>query len=317
MGSAIIILLMFIRVAMKSRIPKKFIYPLWAIVLLRLLIPISVSSKWSMINLLNLSKVKAIRLMNGQLPQLDDERIIQLSYANTIQSADRYFPIEHKSVFADNFFGVAGYVWLLGLIICLLCVMIVYGMTLYRLRTGIRHKSYEARCRTSMKQLHMKGDIPVIQVDFMKMPVVIGFFKPRIIIPRGISEDEIDYILLHELSHIRRKDPLWKLLSILSVCVHWFNPLVWLFLYTFDLDMEMACDEKVLGLLPKEHFKQYAMTLAACARKQQVAFTAFGSTAVKERVVNITKYKRLPLVMAIVMTVLCLVLSIVLVTNPM
>nr|WP_281418893.1 M56 family metallopeptidase [Vallitalea pronyensis] len=316
-GSAMIVLLMVIRYCMKSRIPKTFIYPLWAIVLFRLLIPISISSKWSLMNGLNPSKVKSIGLLKGEMVTLTDRSIPQLSYTNSIQSAKQYFPIEHKSDIAESFFETAGYVWLLGAIICLLCVLIVYGVTLYRTRTGIRHQAYEKRCRKCMGQLQMKGYIPVIEVDFIKTPVAIGFLKPRIIIPRGISKDEIDYILLHELSHIRRRDPLWKLLSIVSVCVHWFNPLVWLFLYTFDLDMEMACDEKVLHLLPKERFKMYATTLAVCARKQQVAFTAFGSTAVKERVVNITKYKRLPLLMAVVMTVFCLVLSILLVTNPM
>lgn len=308
-GATMIMVLLLIRGTVGKRIPKKFTYPLWAIVFFRLIIPVSLSSKWSIMNVIDTYRIKLVTIPRSHLETL--------SYTNTIQLADSYFPISYKTHFVSTFFNIAGMVWIIGMILMLLGAFVIYKMTTLRMKTAIRTKEHEKLCEGCMKQLNMMGKVAIFEAGFIQSPLVVGVIRPRIIVPKAISEDEMQYVLLHELSHIKRKDQLWKLMTILAVCIHWFNPLVWLFLYLFDCDMEMACDENVLQNIHHNQRKKYAMTLTQLASKQQFAFTAFGSTAVKARIMNIVHYKRLPLFMIIVTTLLCIIITMLLVTNPM
>lgn len=310
LGSGILLILLLLRWLVRRRIPKRYIYPLWSIAFIRLMVPISITNRWSVLNLFQSTRVKSINIIG-----VGYERDVRLAFTNSIQTATEYFPIEHKSTLAENFFQIGGYVWFIGACLCLLSVLTMYILTMKRLKKGIRHKAYEATCSQYMEELGMKGSVGVIQVSGMETPIVVGVTRPRIIIPEGIGHEKMGHILRHELSHIRRHDPLWKLLAIITVCFHWFNPLIWLSFYSFDRDMEMACDEKVLGHLPKVCKKDYAKALTELAGKQSISFAAFGNRAIKDRIINISRYKRLPLIMGIAIMILGILLSIILLTN--
>ena len=82
--------------------------------------------------------------------------------------------------------------------------------------------------------------------DYITTPFVLGIFRPRIYLLSSLSEQEQEYILRHEQYHIRRGDHIFKLLAYVALCIHWFNPLVWLAFLLFSKDMEMSCDEAVV-----------------------------------------------------------------------
>ena len=90
----------------------------------------------------------------------------------------------------------------------------------------------------------------------LKTPFVLGLIKPRVYLPAGLPEREKEYVLLHELTHIRRRDDLITALANLTLCVHWFNPLAWLAFRLMAADMEMSCDEQVLKKLGPEIKKE-------------------------------------------------------------
>lgn len=103
------------------------------------------------------------------------------------------------------------------------------------------------------------------------------------------------YILTHELVHIRSLDCLRKWLLTSALCVHWFNPLVWLMVYTANRDLELACDETVLRLLGDGSRKAYAGVLLefAARKRPDLAFgSGFGQTAAEERIHHIMKYRK-------------------------
>ena len=104
-----------------------------------------------------------------------------------------------------------------------------------------------------------------------------------------------NYILLHECMHIRHRDNLRKMLAFLCVCIHWFSPFVWIWLFLFYRDLELACDEAVLSCLGRESREAYALTLIAFMEQNQnrsIMNSGFGQTAVKERIVSIMNYQK-------------------------
>jgi hypothetical protein len=110
------------------------------------------------------------------------------------------------------------------------------------------------------------------------------------------KHNEVNYVLVHELVHVIRQDNLWRILSFVAVLVHWFNPLVWLMYFSFQRDMEMACDEKVISLLGESKKTDYAMTLIHLAEKKSrpiPLYNSFSKNAVEERIVSIMKYKKI------------------------
>lgn len=126
-------------------------------------------------------------------------------------------------------------------------------------------------------------------------PFVFGIFRPRIYIPYGLGGETEKCVIAHERAHLKRGDHLIKPLGFIILSVYWFNPLVWVAYVLLCRDIEYACDEKVIkGLMPEAR-KAYALALLDCAvaHKRIVACpVAFGETGVKERVKKTMNYKR-------------------------
>ena len=168
-------------------------------------------------------------------------------------------------------------VWLAG----------VLGLFLYSTASylSLRRKLLCSICITD--NIYIADDITV--------PFVLGVVKPRIYLPAGMPEESAEYVLAHERTHIRRMDPLKKILALCISSLHWFNPLSWAAFYFMGKDMEMACDEETVLQLGLERKKDYAtalLTLSTGKRLFLGAPLAFDEGNVKDRVCNILRYKK-------------------------
>ncbi|MCL2198145.1 MAG: M56 family metallopeptidase [Defluviitaleaceae bacterium] len=126
-------------------------------------------------------------------------------------------------------------------------------------------------------------------------PFVIGFFSPKIYLPDSLTEDEREYIMLHEQTHIGRGDHIIKFLAYAVLCLHWFNPMAWLAFWLMATDMEMSCDECVLQKLGNDVKKSYAMSLVNLATEKRLLSAAplsFGERGIHERVKNVMNFKK-------------------------
>ena len=145
-------------------------------------------------------------------------------------------------------------------------------------------------------------------------PFVLGLFNPRIYIPTDVSEDMLECIIFHEEVHIRRKDYLVKFFAYFILCLHWFNPLVWLGFVLMETDMEMGCDEYVLKHMGEGLAQDYARVLVELAtdKRRIIAISplAFGEGGVKERVKNVLKFKKASRVLVAASVVIVLVLGV-------
>ena len=150
------------------------------------------------------------------------------------------------------------------------------------------------------QELCLSREIPVYSTAFLKSPVTVGLIHPRIYLPIALISDyneaDMRYMLLHELSHCKRKDALGNTLMNLAVTVYWFNPLIWYARKGMLSDREIACDSDVLQLLSEADYTDYGNTLLHYAEKISRFSLPFASGIggtgkdLKRRILNIASY---------------------------
>lgn len=128
----------------------------------------------------------------------------------------------------------------------------------------------EVCCRyaAQAQRLNLKRVPKLLACPGLEVPMLTGLVVPALMLPQVASpENGLDYALLHELIHYRRRDIWLKALVMLSVSVHWFNPVMWLMVRQVDRDIELACDEMALTVLPEEERLAYGETILQAAAR--------------------------------------------------
>ncbi len=222
---------------------------------------------------------------------------ISISATNFIMAADSYSPMTYKSNALERVFTVAGLVWIIGALAILIAVILLYAATKREIRDAKVLKDN------------------VFLSEKVEGPAVYGIFRPMIVLPASFEGQELEYVLRHEKTHIRRGDNLWRLLGFLAAAVHWFNPLSWLFLKAFLSDLELACDEKAVSGYSSEERKEYARTLLNCARGKSLFASTFGGSKVRTRIENVLSYKQMTVLSAVGFTILLIAIIYTLITN--
>ena len=289
-----------IRLVLK-RAPRKYICILWALVALRLLCPISISSPLSVFNLINsggnpTGQVEYFQY-NGKtekpslvfdVPALVNDDASPGSMMVGTRTSDLYLP-------------TIMYIWLTGT-----AVMVVYALVSY-----FRIKRETAASIRNNRQYYI--------CDEINTPFILGIIRPRIFIPSGLDETTRKNVLAHERAHLKRHDHWWKPLGYVLLSVHWFNPILWVSYVLFCRDIESACDEKVIEGMDKERITEYSVALLTCATQRR-SITAcpipFGETDVKGRIKKVLKYKKPAFWVIIFAAMVCLVVAICFLTNP-
>jgi beta-lactamase regulating signal transducer with metallopeptidase domain len=173
---------------------------------------------------------------------------------------------------------IGSIIWITGVAILLLYSVISYLKILASVRTATLVKDN------------------IFETDQIATPFVCGFLKPKIYIPISMSEHELSYILLHEQTHIMRRDYLIKPFAFMMLIVHWFNPLMWLSYALMSKDMEMSCDESVVKKMGYQIKGSYSTSLLSLSVSRSGLLTgsplAFGESNVKARIKNILTYRQ-------------------------
>lgn len=271
-----------------KKLPRRMIHILWAIPFLRMWIPVVMTSKYSLMTLISKFTTKTVVVYDGAL---------DFTFTNHIMAADNYSPITYKVNLLENLFHAASMVWIIVAVALMIISVVLYVITKSELKDADR----------------LRDNICVS--DRITVPATYGVFRPRIIIPKGYELRDLQYILAHESAHIHRKDNLWRILAIISVSVHWFNPFAWLYLKKFLEETELACDERVLADCGEDEKKAYAIALVDCAESRNVFVSAFGGAKIRVRIDHILSYKKLSIISIISFTVFTIAIGYVLLTN--
>lgn len=259
-GGVVALVLMGVARLTRARYAAKWRCVIWALLCLRLIILLPL-----------VPQVQAPVQMT--VPQID--RPVVVSAAPTVApdggTSSPLRPDGKEEAPALTMFHIVGGVWLLGM-----CGVLVWsGVSHMRLRRYLRRWAWvetrkEVCCQyaAQAQRLNLKRVPKLLACPGLEVPMLTGLVAPALMLPQDASsEDGLDYALLHELIHYRRRDIWLKALVMLTVSVHWFNPVLWLMVRQVDRDIELACDEMALTVLPEEERLAYGKTILQAAAK--------------------------------------------------
>ena len=314
-ASVVILAVLAVRLLLR-RAPKVFSYVLWAVVLFRLLCPVSVTSAVSLLGALGAPAqertavtsvveyvpANIVRNMAPAVTPLPQEPFSAEPGENIVSTAPSVTPPDAAP--ASPLSGpvaVLTLTWLTGMALLLLYSVV----SLLRLR------------RRLVGAVRLEDNIYL--ADYIPSPFVMGLFRPKIYLPSTLTETERGYILRHEQYHLRRRDHVVKLLSFLALCVHWFNPLVWAAFILAGKDMEMSCDEAVVRELGEDIRADYSASLLSLATGRRIVAgmpLAFGEGDTGGRIRNLLNWKRPQPWIIAVCAVVCVGLIALCAANP-
>ena len=301
--ASIAILVILLARIMLKRAPKIFSYALWAVVLFRLLCPVSLPSQFSLMGLFPAPTTEAGRIEYVSLNKLNTERpaiTIDAPASALNQTTDNRAEVI-ASGSMDFLVSIVSIVWICG-VVAMLLFHLLQLIQLRRKLTGA---------------IPLKDNIYL--ADYIPTPFVMGLIHPKIYLPSAMFEAEQSYIIQHEKHHIRRCDHIIKLLAFMAMCIHWFNPLVWLAFALSSRDMEMSCDEAVMKQMGRDVRADYSSSLLQFSTGKRVLIgtpLAFGEGDTKERIENIMKYKKPTIMIVVLAVIICVSLTACLSSNP-
>lgn len=257
-----------------KKAPKRVHCFLWATVGLRLVLPFSPESIFSLIPS---AETLPHDITVTQNPSLNSGFETVDTVINPIISG-AFSPKPSESANPMQIFiGAASYIWIIGIVIMLIYGVFSYVRIYMKVGASVRYRDNIYYC------------------DGIDTPFILGIIRPRIYIPSGMGDKQIGYIAAHENAHIKRGDNVWRPIAFIILSVYWFMPLVWAAYILFCRDTEMACDEKVICNMSNDDKIGYSETLVFCSMHRRAVLAcpiAFGEVGVKDRVKSVLNYKK-------------------------
>ncbi len=292
-----VIAVILLRIAMK-RSPRRIVCLLWSLVGIRSVMPYSFESVLSII-----PSIKTIPdgFLDSAYPTVDSGiYFVDRAVGSVLPDL---LPTRVNDVIQPSHEGMAtlSLFWLMGI-----AVMMTYMTVSY------------VKVKRSVKEAIKQSD-NIYLCDGISSPFILGVIKPKIYLPFGMSEEDMQYVILHEKAHLKRYDHITKSVGYLLLAVYWFAPLVWTAYILMCRDIELACDEAVIRQLGTDAKKQYSNALINCAAPRKTAFScplAFGEVGVKTRIKNVLKYKKPAFLRVAVAVLLSAVACVCLLTDP-
>jgi len=293
----IVLAVMIFRFLFKKT-PKWINVCMWGIVGLRLVLPFSLESIFSLIPS---AETVPEDIMYSPAPTVHTGIPVINSAVNPVISESLAPNVGDSANPMQIVVFMAAVIWIVGV-----CTMALYA--------AISYLHIKIKVREAVKQ---KDNIMLC--DSVDTPFILGIIKPKIYLPSSISEVDAKYVIAHERAHLKRGDHMIKPMGFLLLSIYWFNPLLWAAYVFLCRDIELACDEKVLKEMGEEIKKPYSEALVNCSVKRKAITAcplAFGETGVGTRIKSILKYKKPALIIVIVSLVLCAVFAICFLTDP-
>ena len=296
----IVIGLIFLTPFLNKRYAAKWKYLIWIFLALRLLIPFSGANGQEVMDRMSLLKVGT----NSESEENDANNPIDtaMPYRGIVVEipAQMTTPIKassEKSTADITMLDIVTLVWIIGSLIFIFVHLISYSHYKRQvLKNGkmIKETRILSQIFRLKRELHISRTVCVMEYDEAESPMIIGFIKPVLVLPKEqYNSEDLFFILKHELVHFKRGDVYLKLLFVTANAVHWFNPIIWIMQKEAVIDMELSCDERVTQGTSFELRKAYTETLLSMLHKQCVRKTVLstqfygGKKIMKKRFKNI------------------------------
>lgn len=270
-ASLLILAILLARLMFINRIPHKVFNALWIVCGVRLMIPLSIPSRFSIFNIIKGLTSTPNNMYNSSI--------------SVAEQGTHYTP-------SINYMVI---IWMVGFIIMTGYFVRSYIISIREVSCSLPDNRVNPT--SLLEKFNFIRNIEIRQSDLIATPLTYGIVKPVIVLPKNmvsVNEEQLEYILLHEIVHIKRLDTLKKILLSVILCVHWFNPLVWLMMIIANRDIEIFCDYQVLNMLGSSKKAQYAHSLIKFEENKlnYSPVCMFNKSSIKERIKSIMKYSK-------------------------
>ena len=324
-GALLILVLLLCKPLVKDKLSKRWQYYIWLVVIARLLLPFAPETNL-VGTLFQYIDNAVVQTDTSQRPEQQALVLPETDFSNQGNGLDQVGSggeqSEPNTLVAPSIFDLAkqniAAVCLLVWLIVAACLLI-RKVTVYQSfvkyikagRTEISDMQLWERVGKLVEQTGVKGAVGLYTNSLISSPLLIGFFRPCIMLPTTeLSESDFENTILHELTHYKRRDMFYKWLVQVTICLHWFNPLVYLMGREVNRTCELSCDEAVIRSMDEGGQRAYGDTLLNAMDtggkyKDTLASVTLNESAelLKERLDSIMKFKKLSKV-AIIMTVI-------------
>lgn len=293
---------MAVRLVLRKKASRRALCMLWALVALRLLLPVSLTVESPVSLQAEEAPVsRAYHAMQETRTSVPEEAAP--APAESSGAAAAVVPTEPAAepVTLRTFARWLPWIWVIGMG-CMAAYML---LSFIWMRLTLRRAE------------HIQNN--VYRCTQWSTPFVLGIIAPCIYVPESVSEEDLPQVLAHERCHIRRWDHVVKPFAFLLLAVNWFNPVLWAAYVLLGRDMENACDEMALKNADAAQRAAYSRALVSCAAQPKMAAVcplAFGEVAVKERVKNVLGYKKPAIWAAVILAAAAVVIGVCLLTKP-
>lgn len=219
---------------------------------------------------------------------------------STIHTATTYVSTKAPTAQGVNPLNIIAVIWVIGMALMGVYMLVSYFKLHKKVRESIKEND-------------------IYYCDHIDSPFVLGFIKPKIYLNSDMLSNDNTYVIAHEKTHIKRLDYIWKPLGFIILCIHWFNPLCWIAYMLFNIDIELACDEKVIKTLDAKGKKEYSFALLACSAPRRMISAcpiAFGEASVKQRIKSVLSYKKPTVYIITTAIVACVLIAVLFMTSP-
>ena len=284
-GGVLILFIVVIRALAIHRLPKTTFLALWMIAALRLLLPFSIPLTFNIHIGLDVFSDVVQELPSGNIAStLPGDSPPSYDIGTAVPSP----ATEHISTFEI--------LWLVGVLLLAIYFSISYFRSMRKFRMSIPDNTPYIQNWLTAHQI--SRPLAVRSSDLISSPLTYGILHPVILLPKKLDRNDqaaLKYVLTHEYDHIRRFDAITKILFAAVLCIHWFNPLVWVMYVLANRDIELSCDAWVIRMMGEKNRSSYALMLIKMEEKRSgmsALYSHFGKNAISERIEAIMKFKK-------------------------
>lgn len=278
----------------------KWKYWIWLVLAVRLIIPVNISLPTAPVEV-NIPNV-SINTLDNMMSYVPASDIVTVQPDATTVHSEQILPLTETAQRTITLLDVIAVIWLIGIVAFLVYQMagyFIFKRKVLRWSRMPQDPRIENAIRlVSSKIGRLKRINPLIS-DAVSSPLMIGFFRPLLILPcETYSDTDLSFIVQHELLHCRRNDLWYKLLLIIANAVHWYNPVIYLMFHEAGGDLELSCDDFVTNGMSFTERKVYTETILASIQRQKMKKTALstyfygGQRTMKNRFINILNTKQ-------------------------
>ena len=295
-ASWIVLVILILRVILKGT-PKWLNCILWGIAGVRLVLPVSFVSDLSLLP--SAETVSEPLYYRG--PYIESGIV---TFDNYINEAIKWKYLKNQWILFETFDEIKTkltIIWLIGVIALLAYAFISYVYLKCMIRTAVLLRDNIYQCENVIS------------------PFVLGIRRPKIYLSFYMNEQDMEHVIAHEWTHIKRKDHWWKCLAYILLIINWFNPILWAGYELFCKDIELACDEDVIKNLNREQRADYSQALLTCSVNENritACPLAFNEDDVKSRVKSVLNYKKPSAKASFLGIGICLLVAACFLTNP-